>query len=124
MATGTISNVLKDTCYLKGTYSLSNCPVMGRVGVGSSSSIQRITMYFLVPKSLSVVSSATASTLTNVTLFGSNSGYNSLGNLTSDIDSVNIRGGTIMVQVEKSGSFGMTQNEIFMGSASITFTVS
>ena len=124
MATGTITNTLKDTCYLKGTYSLSNCPVMGRVGIGNTSSIQRITLYFLVPKSLSVVTSASASSLTSVTLFGSGSGYNSLGDLTSYISSANLRGGTIMVQADKNGGFGMTQNEICMGSASITFTVS
>ena len=122
MATGTIPNDLAKICYLKGEYTVTNNPIFGRVGSGEGGK-QRLTFYANPIKCLAMASDVTVTKVENLIIYCSNSGYKNIGTTTSEIVASGIRGGYVFCSCDRS-SYGLTNNEIFVGTATITFTVS
>ena len=122
MASGMIPNDLAKMAYLPGTYTVTNNPIFGRVGTGNNNK-QRITFYANPIKSLAMASNVTVTKVESLVIYCSTSGYKNIGTTTSEIVTYGIRGGYALCGCDRS-SYGLTNNVIFVGTASITFTVS
>lgn len=122
MASGMIPNDLAKVAYLPGTYTITNNPIFGRVGTGEGSK-QRLAFYANPTNSLAMASNVSVTKVESLIIYCSTSGYKNIGTTTSDIATSGIRGGYVFCSCDRS-SYGLTNNEIYVGTATITFTVS